>query len=56
MSKALLIETQSFQTVGTLTEAKVAGGNPMVEGILATAERQKRQRQVLSQVYLEERD
>ena len=38
MSKALLIETQSFQTVGTLTEAKVAGGNPMVEGILATAE------------------
>jgi hypothetical protein len=38
MSKGLLIETQSFQTVGRLTEAKIAGGNPVVEGILATAE------------------
>ena len=37
MSKDLLIETQSFQPVGTITEVK-GGGSPMVEGILATAE------------------
>jgi len=37
MSKDLLIETQSFRPVGTITEVK-GGGSPMVEGILATAE------------------
>jgi len=37
MSKDLLIETQSFRPVGTITESK-GGGSPMVEGILATAE------------------
>ena len=38
MSKSLLIETQSFQPTGRITEAKMAGGNAIVEGILATAE------------------
>ena len=38
MSKSLLIETQSFQPTGRITEAKMAGGNAVVEGILATAE------------------
>ena len=38
MSKSLLIETHSFQPTGRITEAKIAGGNPLVEGILATAE------------------
>jgi hypothetical protein len=38
MSKNLLIETRSFQATGRITEAKIAGGNAMVEGILATAE------------------
>ena len=37
MSKDLLIETQSFRPVGTITESR-GGGSPMVEGILATAE------------------
>ena len=37
MSKDLLIETQSFQPVGAITESR-GGGSPMVEGILATAE------------------
>lgn len=35
MSKDLLIETQSFRPVGTITESR-GGGSPMVEGILAT--------------------
>ena len=38
MSGNLLIETQNFQPTGRLVESKVTGGNPMVEGILATAE------------------
>jgi hypothetical protein len=40
MSKQVLIETQLFKpSVVSLTEGKVSGrGNPMVEGILATAE------------------
>lgn len=38
MSKRLLIETQSFQPVGKLTEGKGIAGNALVEGILATAE------------------
>jgi hypothetical protein len=40
MSKQVLIETQLFKpSVISLTEGKVSGrGNPMVEGILATAE------------------
>lgn len=38
MSNNLLIETQNFQPVGKLTEAKNGSGNAMVEGILATAE------------------
>ena len=40
MSKQVLIETQSFKPVGTLlSEGKLSeSGNPMVEGILATAE------------------
>src|SRR5210317_1967539 len=35
MSKDLLIETQSFRPVGTITESR-GGGSPTVEGILAT--------------------
>tara|TARA_B100000768_G_C11282051_1_gene379214 strand:+ start:3667 stop:4269 length:603 start_codon:yes stop_codon:yes gene_type:complete len=40
MSKQVLIETQSFKPVGTLlSEGKLSeSGNPMVEGVLATAE------------------
>ena len=40
MSKQVLIETQSFKPVGTLlSEGKLSElGNPMVEGVLATAE------------------
>lgn len=38
MSKNLLIETQVFTLSGTLTEGKTGIGNPIVEGILATAE------------------
>tara|TARA_R110000772_G_scaffold7352_5_gene25184 strand:+ start:859 stop:1461 length:603 start_codon:yes stop_codon:yes gene_type:complete len=40
MSKQVLIETQPFKPVGTLlSEGKLSeSGNPMVEGILATAE------------------
>lgn len=40
MSKQVLIETQSFKPVGTLlSEGKLSeSGNPIVEGILATAE------------------
>jgi len=38
MSKNLLIETQVFRLSGTLTEGKTGIGNPIVEGILATAE------------------
>ena len=40
MNKQVLIETQLFKPVGTLlTEGKLSErGNPIVEGILATAE------------------
>ena len=38
MGKNLLIETQVFTLSGTLTEGKTGIGNPIVEGILATAE------------------
>lgn len=38
MSRGLLVETQFFVPSVKLTEGKIGNGNPIVEGILATAE------------------